>query len=489
MTAREIIEHLSDIHKLIPRGTPAYVAGGTVRDWLLRQEPADIDIVVPKMAFDLAFRASITLGGTFVPLDQDLGIARLVVHGITLDFTRFRGNATDIRRDLVLRDFSINAMAVSLENIGVFLESLEESGVPRGLIDPADGLSDLGKRTVRAIGKENLRSDPLRMLRAYRFMAQLGFELDPETRSWISDLSDLIHQVAAERIEHEFALVMKSDIAHLAFEAMARDGLLTTLIPEISAMDGVEQPGFHHLDVLGHSIETLHALEALLKDPALKFKTADPLKDWVNANAELIPYLKWAALLHDVGKPSTQAEREGRATFYHHDATGSEIVGGISRRLRWPRRQADFTARLVRLHMRPFFLLRDLRTGGPTPRAMRRLAKEIEGAYPALFLLSMADSMAGCGPLKPAGLDDELSALWDRFHGFYTNLMKPVLARPRLLTGRDLQEIFGLAPGPVIGQGLDALDEARVEGEISTREDAIRWMEKWLSSRDSHASC
>jgi poly(A) polymerase len=190
--------------------------------------------------------------------------------------------------------------------------------------------------------------------------------------------------------------------------------------------------------------------------------------------------LKWAALFHDAGKPACMGEKDGRVIFYHHDETGARLVEGIGMRLRWPRREIDFIARLVRLHMRPFHLLNDLRRGGPSLRAMRRLVMEIEADYPALFLLAMADSIAGCGPLKPPELDFELALLWERVHGFYTGHLTRLRQKQRLLTGHDVTARFGLKPGPLIGKALDAIEEARLEGIVDSRDEALSFLETWF---------
>jgi poly(A) polymerase len=155
------------------------------------------------------------------------------------------------------------------------------------------------------------------------------------------------------------------------------------------------------------------------------------------------------------------------------------MVLEIGKRLRWPKQKTVFAAKMVRLHMRPFHLLRDLRQGGPTRRAMSRLITETGADYPAIFFLAMADSMSGCGPLKPPELDAELARLWEVVHTFYQDRLKPVKMCPRLLTGHDIQTIFDLSPGPLIGKALDALEVAQVDGVVSTRDEAVGWLRAW----------
>ncbi|MGC9022194.1 MAG: CCA tRNA nucleotidyltransferase, partial [Dissulfurimicrobium sp.] len=473
----EIIPDMSlilDELRAVSQTYEVYVAGGPVRDWLLGRRCADIDLVVPRDALKTASSFAGFTGGAFVPLDAEEGVARVVFSGLVLDFSQFRHGAATICEDLKERDFTINAMAVSLDKVLCLLDSVAQPSARLDtflIIDPTGGLYDLENGRIKAISLKNLQDDPLRVLRAYRFQAQLGFELESDTVKWIDQARDGLLSVSSERISYELRLIMTTGRAAGVFAEMAQGGLLFLLFPELKAMEGVDQPGFHHLDVLGHSLETLRAVEELIMDPCVKFTSCSALTDWVVQNQEKVVCLKWAALFHDVGKPVCRGKKNGRVTFYHHDETGAALIMGIGRRLKWPRRDTDFAVRLVGLHMRPFHLLGDLRRGGPSLRAMRRLVMEIEADYPALFLLAMADSIAGCGPLKPPELDFELSILWERVHEFYVGRLAQLRQKKRLLTGHDVIAHFDLRPGPLIGRALDAVEEARLEGIVGSTDE------------------
>ncbi|MGQ9813152.1 MAG: CCA tRNA nucleotidyltransferase [Dissulfurimicrobium sp.] len=462
-----------------------YIVGGSVRDWLLDRECADIDLVLPKGAIKAASRFARLTGGAFVPLDVEEGVARVVFPGLVFDFSQFRHGAATIHEDLKERDFTINAMAFPLDKALCLLNGAAQAVGKIDtslLIDPTGGLHDLKNGIIRAISLKNFQDDPLRSLRAYRFRAQLDFEMEGDTARWISAVKDRLPAVSPERISHELRLIMETKRAARTCFEMLDNGILFVLFPELCKMNGVRQPGFHHLDVLGHSLEALSAVEGLLSDPCLKFILCGPLKDWTIQNSMKAVCLKWAALFHDAGKPACKGEKDGRVTFYHHDETGAKLLEGMGMRFRWSRREIDFIARLVRLHMRPFHLLNDLRRGGPSLRAMRRLVMEIEADYPALFLLAMADSLAGCGPLKPPDLDFELALLWEKVHGFYTGHLTRLRQKQRLLTGHDVTARFGLKPGPLIGKALDAIEEARLEGIVNSRDEAFSFLETWLKS-------
>jgi poly(A) polymerase len=475
--------------EILSSSREAYVAGGPVRDWLLGRKLLDLDLVVPDGAIALARRFAQSTTGHFVMLDEKEGVARVVCKDFILDFSQYRDMANNIEEDLCQRDFTINAMAVSLSSVLPLLDKVPalsnhqiNKSTNQQIIDPTGGLADLDNRIIRAISQKNLESDPLRLLRAYRFRSQLDFEIEQRTWDYIRELSGSIGSVASERISHELRLIMESEEAGRTLHEMVQVRLLQPLIHEINLMEGMPQPGYHHLDVLGHSLAAVEAMEDLIANPCNKFFPCVSMENWITENSDRISDLKWAAFLHDIGKPSCKGEKQGRTTFYRHDHTGSDMVLTIGKRLRWPKQETIFVAKMVRLHMRPFHLLKNLRQGGPTKRAMRRLLTETGADYPALFLLAMADSMSGCGPLKPLELDVELAGLWKKVHTFYQERLKPVKMRPRLLTGHDLQRIFELSPGPLIGKSLDALEEAQVEGAVNTRDEAVSWLKSWFDS-------
>nr|WP_281382944.1 HD domain-containing protein [Dissulfurirhabdus thermomarina] len=473
------------------RSGAAWAAGGPVRDWFLGRPAADLDVVVPEGGVAAARGLAARAGGRLVLLDEGEGVARVVFPDLVVDFSQFRGGARDLAGDLAARDFTLNAMAVPLGAALPLLDAPpEDPGAVRGrllpaLVDPHGGRRDLEAGVIRALGRRNLADDPLRLLRAFRFRAQLDFAIEPGTRGWIPELAPALGGVAAERVSHELGLVLATGRAGRTFAEMAEAGILFVLFPELAPGVGLEQPGFHHLDVFRHCLAALEALEELVRDPGTAFTEAAPLRSWVAGAGDRLPWLAWAALFHDLGKPACRGEKAGRPTFYYHDHAGAEMVAAIGRRLRWPRRGTAFAARMVRLHMRPFFLLAQVRRGGPSRRAMRRLLTEAGADYPALFLLAMADSRAGRGPLKPPDLDRNLDLLWSRVHAFHEERMRPVAALPRLLTGHDLQEIFGLAPGPRIGRLLEALEEARVEGRVADREEAVRWLRRLVEQEEA----
>lgn len=454
-----------------------YVTGGAVRDWLHDERPGDLDLTVAGDGLAAAGKFAAATGGAFVLLDADEGVARVVTHGLSVDFSRFRENSRGIDDDLSRRDFSINAMAVRIDSQSGTLQS------PFRLIDPLDGAADLARGLVRAPAAAVFDNDPIRMLRAFRFVATLGLALDEQTGDWIRERHALISKPAPERLNHELELTMASPRAATAVSAMANFGLLLEIFPELALGAGISQPASHHLDVLAHNLAALAAMEELLGNPA-DFFPADPgeFTDYLEqpGRGEL---LKWAALFHDLGKPATLSVRaDGRATFYNHDQVGAKIFTGLARRLRWSKERSGIVASLIELHMYPFHLNNALLKTGITPRACLRLVKAAGDELPGLFLLAMADSLAAQGPLKPAGMEESLALLYHRAATVVRESVRPVLLGPRLIDGEDLKAL-GLAPGPIFREVLDGLEQARVEGEVGDRETALTWVQTFLAAR------
>ncbi len=463
------------LKKLAGRCRELYVAGGAVRDWLGRSMAVDLDLAVAGDGIAAARFFAAETGGVFVLLDEQEGVARVVVDGLSVDIASFREGTTNIIDDLTRRDFSINAMAVAVDPAnGTLLE-------PFTLLDPLGGAVDLEQGLVRAVSGEVFLNDPLRLLRAYRFAACLSFTIEPQTLRWIKANSNLLARPAPERIRYELEAIMASDRAADTFIKMNEARLLREILPELLAGVGLEQPASHHLDVFNHNMAALAAIETIIADPVAHFP--GHLAHFQNylAVARHPVLLKWAALFHDLGKPETLGTKEdGRTTFYNHDRAGAKIFTVIARRLRWSREHLQTVARLIELHMYPFHLSNASQNTGITPRACLRLVKAAGNDLPGLFLLAMADSLASQGPLRPPAMEENLAVLYDLVDKVYRDSIQPVLSGPPLLNGNDLKEM-GLEPGPIFGQIMDGIEQARVAGEIADREEAMIWVKNFLA--------
>lgn len=454
-----------------------YVVGGTIRDLLLGKRSSDLDITVSEGAAGIVRHLIRQLkGGAFVDLSgSEDEAARLVWHNVQVDVAGFREGAGEIEEDLQLRDFTINS-------IGVKLEQLMTSDGSMQVIDPTGGFADLVSRRLRHCSSA-FTADPVRMLRGYRLYATLNFSLEQETEQEIEKYASLIHKVAAERIRHELDLIFDSRRTSATLRAMHGTALLAELLPELYQGKGVQQPEFHHLDVFEHNMFALEMMEDIIADPGEYFPgLADRLGDYLK-NGAVVRWLKWAALLHDIGKPATRGEsrkEHGRVTFYGHDEAGREMFCRFAEKMRWSNRDKDNVAALIGMHMHPFHLCNIERTGEVTKRAALKICQRAGDQLPGLFLLAMSDSLAGRGEKKPEQMEEEIAALLDKVLHIYEENIRPVLSGPRLLTGRDLIDDFGLQPGPLFSTIFTKLELARVEGEVTTRRQAKRWVSDFL---------
>ncbi len=455
-------------------GSPLFLCGGAVRDLLMNRAPTDLDFTLAA-AGPLARRLARDLPATLVVLDEKEQAWRLVWKGIDLDITGMRGRGDDIIDDLSFRDFTVNALAVALDHT-----ALDRGRA--GLIDPGGGIEDLVARRLRMVNKGAFAADPLRRLRAFRFAAALDFTVVAATMSAIGEYSGSLAGVASERINHELEQMLASGRAATGLELMRDNGILGEVMPELYRGAGMAQPASHHLDVLDHGIAALTAVEELIGDPGRFYP--DHGRDftaWIRIGNHK-KNLRWAALLHDVGKPDCFALRGERITFYNHDQVGGRLVCAIGRRLRWSRRQQQRVAHLIRLHMWPFHLNNAGKKTGITPRACLRLYRAAGDDLAGLFLLAMADCIAGRGPGRPEMMEEDLAGLYAGVITVVRERIRPIRRGRPLLTGHDLKAM-GITPGPVFRRILDGLEEARVNAEVNSSEEAAAWVARFLSVR------
>ncbi|MDW7773197.1 MAG: HD domain-containing protein [Desulfobulbaceae bacterium] len=455
------------------RNGSIYLTGGTVRDLLLDRVPMDIDLTVREDARGWAADFSEMTGGTLVPLGRDEDAARVVWQKRDIDFSSFREGAATIDAELTKRDITINSLAVSLREV---LDTRFPGPEETEVIDPAGGLDDLEQGLIRVTSEYAFRSDPLRLLRVFRFAAALGFTVESRTRNLVERQREWISRPAPERVAYELGLIMKTDLAYAAFREMSATGLLFEVIPELKPAVGMEQPASHHLDVFDHSLATLRHMELIQENPGCFFPAGhERMEEYIRAGRHRVQ-LKWAALFHDLGKPPTIAieeDRGGRITFYNHDRAGAELVGEIAGRLRWSREDEKAVANLVGLHMRPFFLCNVRRKEELTVKACLRLLRAAESDLPGLFLLGMADAAAGQGEDRPEEMEREMAELFAHLEQIRKKHMEPVRSGPPLLTGKDLLDELQLEPGPIFRKILEAVEEAHMENAISSREEAL----------------
>ncbi|MBF0120125.1 MAG: CCA tRNA nucleotidyltransferase [Desulfobacterales bacterium] len=451
---------------------PVYLVGGAVRDFIILRESKDLDIVCND-AYYLSKILQKKHNATIVNLFKNdeikstYRVVRKVKTGLhdEIDISSFQGK--DIIEDLSNRDFTINAMAISINKEGKFEK----------LIDPFNGKSDLlENKIVRMVSPESLKNDPLRILRAYRFSAVLDFKIESKTKDMIKKYLNLLDNVASERKLVELKGIVKSDKAYKTILDMDLDKVLETIFPEILLMKGCGQNTFHHLDVWDHSLMTLQECEKILSNIDDYFGNyEEPIKSYLNAN-DHIYLLKLAALLHDIGKPCARKIIENKVVFYEHEHIGAEIIRNIGERLKMSNYEIDYLYKIIDGHMRPL----GLNDSKVKQKTLFRWFREVYDDSIAILILSIADANSALG--KSSSIEEKIELIkWVKETlKLYFDGIKNSFQKPSLITGNDLIQI-GVLPGPNMGNLLKIIREMQDIGEITTKENALEYIRKMLS--------
>ena len=425
-------------------GHQAVLVGGTVRDALLERPAHGVyDVATDLLPAEVGARFE-----RVEPVGIAHGTVLVLTDGIQIESTTFRREGgypdarhperveftRDLNADLARRDLTVNAMAFD-----------PASGA---LVDPHGGLADLGRRILRAVGEpvERFREDALRPVRVARFAATLEMELDPATRVALGRTVDRAKLIAVERVRDELIRLMTARQPSVGFELLREAGLLELWMPELVLGYGVPQNRYHAYDVYDHGLHTCDAA------PADK------------------PEVRWAALLHDIGKPATRVERAGEGTFYNHQFVGAEMADRLLERLRFPLEPRARIVHLVREHMF------DYRRGWSDAALRRWLRRVGEDAVADLFDLRIADTLGnGLKQGFPVYLE-EMRVRIER-----------LLAESRVLSvkdlavnGEDVMRQLGIGPGRRVREALEALlEEVLDQPERNTREHLLARLEQW----------
>ena len=448
-----------------------WVVGGAVRDALAGRGVVDLDLATgatppEQVARELARE----VGGSVFPLSHEFGAWRTIADGWVCDVTALQG--TTIEDDLALRDFTINAMAVPLYG--------------GRLIDPHGGRRDLDAGVIRLVRPDAYERDPLRPLRLVRHATELGVRPDGDTARATERAGPAVAGAAGERV---FAELRRLLAAPDAAEGIALAGDLRVLegvLPEVAALQGVDQSHFHHLDVYEHTLDVLRRLVALedglddvFGDDAGRIRTllAEPLADGMTRSTAL----RFAALLHDVGKPATRGVMaSGRVTFIGHDQLGAEMARRICARLRTSERVREFAAAVTRHHLVLGFLVHDRPL---SKRAVYRYLKTCEPVEVEVTLLTCADRLATRGRNAGDAIAAHLELARDLMHAALD--WRAAGAPPQLIRGDELATQLGMDPGPELGRLLADIEEAAYAGEVGSRDQALDYAR---SLRDNPAS-
>ena len=445
-----------DIFRTIGRvadelGVACYVVGGYVRDLFLERLSNDIDVVVVGSGIQVAQALKKALGRkAYISVFRNFGTAQVKYHGMEVEFVgaRKESYSHDSRKphvedgtledDQNRRDFTINALAVCL-NGDHFGE----------LVDPFDGVYDMEDRIIRTPLDPDITfsDDPLRMLRCIRFATQLNFYIEDDTFDALTRNADRIKIISGERVMEELNKIMATPTPSKGFVDLYRCGLLPILLPELTALDIVEtRNGRKHKNNFYHTLEVL---------------------DNVAAHSDNL-WLRWAALLHDIGKPKSKRWDPVQGwTFHNHNYLGAKMVPGIFRRLKLPMdAKMKYVQKMVDLHMRPIVIADE----EVTESAVRRLLNDAVDSIDDLMLLCEADITSKNQVRKQQFLDNFAAVrtkLADLKERDYKRLLQPCI------DGNEIMEIFHLKPSREVGTLKQALKDAVLDNRVPNEREPL----------------
>jgi poly(A) polymerase len=444
-----------------------WIAGGAVRDAALGREVDDLDLAVTGDPAAGARAVADEGNGHAFELSAEFATWRAVAPDGSwqVDLTALRG--ATIEDDLAERDFTVGAVAVPLAG-----------GEP---IDPHGGLADLERGLLRTVGPGSFASDPLRLLRAVRLAAELGLEVDGDTTALARSEASRAAEPAGERQLAELRQLVGGPDPLRGIALLEELGLTAAVLPELEALRGVEQGPNHHLDVYDHTIGVLERTLEVEGDlerfageraPELRALLAEPLADEMSHGVAL----RFGALLHDVGKPATRAERDGYVTFVGHDRDGAELVAAICDRWRASRALRRHLQGLTLHHLRLGFMVHE------APLSPRRVHEYLRATDPVgadVTLLTIADRLSarGSGPLATEEAIEAHLALAREMLAAALDWRREGPPAP-LLRGDELARELGLGEGPELGGLLAELEAAQYAGEVGDRQGALEFLRR-----------
>jgi poly(A) polymerase len=445
-------------HRFVAAGHELHLVGGPVRDALLGRLGNDLDFCTDAHP-DQTLKVLQGWAETTWETGREFGTIGAVRHGLRLEITTFRAEVYDgvsrnpavrygttLTEDLRRRDFAANAMAISLPQ--------------HRFTDPYGGLADLAARVLRTPGtpQESFGDDPLRMLRAARFVSQLGFTVDPAARAAIVAMAGDLQRITAERIRDEFVKLLCGADPVSGLRLLVDTGLAEQFLPELPALRLEIDEHAQHKDVYEHTLTVVRN--------AISYEPGEP--DFI---------LRMAALMHDVGKPATKAVGpQGRVSFHHHEIVGARLTRQRMKAMRFPKDVTSAVATLVALHLRFYGYGR----GEWTDSAVRRYVTDAGDLLPQLHRLTRSDCTTR-NRRKASQLAADYDALEERIARIAA---EEDLARVRPdLDGNAIMELLDVPPGPVVGRAWQHLKELRLDRGPLSREEAEAELFRWARAQ------
>ena len=456
MVMKEIVNELTHLAEML--GPDAYLVGGCVRDAVVGKVSYDIDIAVRGDCEKISRAAASAISGSWFALDEARKIFRVVLkkeNEWCFDFTPI---FSDIKSDLLKRDFTVDAIAVPLG----------EWRNPKNFIDPAGGIADIRDKIIRMTNPGIFIKDPLRLYRAFRIAALLNGRISEDTVKAIRAGVSLIKSVSGERIRCELYKILETENSALWLDEIYRTKLFHETFGEFTAFDDTAEHYYHRGGLWEHSLVTLRKFEEeVITAGFAKFpEFRKELNEYFTR--EKIILTKLACLFHDLGKPESASSISGRLRFFGHEKLGSFLARNIMRRLKASRRDTEFVSEIVYSHMRPSNL-----SVSSSRRAFNRFFRAFKSdAHIAAIFTAYCDrhSYESVNP-QPAGMLMQEEFTKNILRAYYSH--EESSKKPALVNGNELMRKLNIGPGPLVGILLEEINDAVAAGGINSKETAL----------------
>ena len=413
-----------------------YLVGGYLRNYFINNTISnDRDLVCLENSYLLAKKIAAEFDGTFVELDKENQIYRVVLKDKTNYFDISLAQGNNIEKDALRRDFTINSIYFDIKNNKIF--------------DPVNGMNDIKNKIIKTINLNNIKKDYLRLIRLYRFFSLTGFRIEKELNDFVIHNFEKIHFIAKERINYEIMQIFSNEYLPETLLKMYDDGVLEMVFPFVKEIKKVPPNSHHHLDLIHHSIETVKNIR-------------------INK-----PLLKLAAFYHDIGKPSTWTiESASRHRFIGHDIAGGELVKKELKELNFSNKQISYVSKLVQNHIYPCALI-NVKTHNKKPQA--RFFRKIGNETQDVIELARADRLSARGEAVSDEVINMTLNHLENLLNYYIEIKNKIELKP-LTDGKEIMRILDIKPSKRVGEILETIKEKQILNEITTRVEAIDYI-------------
>lgn len=434
-----------------------YLVGGSVRDFAMDKTSLDRDLIVAGVdARDFALRIAEFFNAVFVPLDEVNRIYRVVLPDKINYFDITNPVEGSIDKDLARRDLTVNAVAVNLSTMEI--------------VDKFNGLNDILNKQLNSVSEKNFIDDPLRILRAFRFMSVLGFKMSDELMCIIKKHINLLNLPAVERINYELLKLFGGNFAYDTLLSLDNTGGLEVLFPFVSELKRVPPNTHHHLDLFYHSLETVRQIQLLYLNAEKEVQSH--LEEVSFGAHPRLAFLKLAGFMHDIGKFSTWSieEETGRHRFIKHDDAGAKLAVPFLKKMNFSNKQIDYLTSMIKNHMYPSQVI-----SAPelNEKVMMRYVRKMEDNSIDVIILAMADRFSALGEAVTEDMVNQNISGLQNLMNFYISVKDSLEPLPKLLTGNEIMSLLNIKPSPLLGKIITALHDAQLSGDVMTKEHAI----------------